>query len=60
MQRSGQSAATMFAVRAPQSHPATMAFCIRSASINAMTEAGTPSTVFEGLHGAALSLLLQL
>ena len=37
MQRSGQSAATMLAVRAPQSKPARIAFSILSASIKAMT-----------------------
>ena len=36
MQRSGQSAATMLAVRAPQSKPARIAFSILSASIKAM------------------------
>ena len=40
LQRSGQSAATMLAVRAPQSKPARIAFSILSASINAMTSSG--------------------
>jgi hypothetical protein len=41
LQRSGQSAATMFTVRAPQSQPAIVAFSMRSASIRAMTSAAT-------------------
>ena len=39
--RSGQSAATMLAVRAPQSKPARIAFSILSASIKAMTSAAS-------------------
>ena len=41
MQRSGQSAATMSAVRAPQSKPAMIAFSILSASIKAMMSTAT-------------------
>jgi hypothetical protein len=39
--RSGQSAATMSAVRAPQSKPARTAFSILSASMKSMTSTAT-------------------
>jgi hypothetical protein len=41
LQRSGQSAATMLAVRAPQSKPASVARWILSASINATASRAT-------------------
>jgi hypothetical protein len=41
LQRSGQSAAMMLAVRAPQSKPAMVAFSILRASINAMISRAT-------------------
>src|SRR5215467_10871288 len=48
LQRSGQSAAMMLAVRAPQSHPAMIAFSILRASIRAIISRGA-NTSFASL-----------
>src|SRR5262245_64698400 len=48
LQRSGQSAAMMLAVRAPQSHPAMIAFSILRASIKAIISRGA-NTSFASL-----------